>query len=126
MRRYPTKDAIDSLIKKLGLPEAAKHSQDWEHEVADSKRILEFVLCYENDILDEDEKFTLMIILIDSCNEALAEEGILDETLWARVKLCLIKDEKIHKDTIDYWILHDCDDVDDWFYITPFVREIYK
>jgi len=122
MIRYPTAKAITSLIKKLNLPQQEPYSQDWEYEVANSKRILDFIECYENNN-DDDEKFTLMMIIIGSCNDALIESN-LNEALWERVKACLVRDNNLHKDTINYWALEDYDKLEDCFEITSRIREI--
>jgi len=122
MVKYPTTKAIASLIEKLNLPQQDLYSQDWELEVVNSKRIPDFIACYEstNDI---DEKFTLMIIIIGSCNDALVE-GILDEAIWEKVKAYLIRDNNLHKATINYWALEDYNDLKDCFEITSRIREI--
>jgi len=122
MVKYPTTKAIASLIEKLNLPQQDPYSQDWEFEVVNSKRILDFIACYES-INDIDEKFTLMIIIVGSCNDALVE-GILDEAIWEKVKAYLIRDNNLHKATINYWALEDYDELEDCFEITSRIREL--
>ena len=121
--RYPTRKAIESLIKGLNLPELTPYCQDWEYEVSNPKRIAEFIEYYENTIVDEDEKFTLMVIIISSCNDALEEDEGLDKKLWEKIKCLLIKDRAIHKNTIDYWAI-DGLELEDCFYITPLIRSL--
>jgi len=120
--RYPTAKAMTSLSEKLNLPKQTPYYQDWEYEVVDFKRIHEFIAHYENNS-DDDEKFTLMIIIIASCNDAL-EEGGFSESVWERVKTFLIKDNNLHKDTIDYWSLESYEKLEDCFEITPLIRAI--
>lgn len=123
--RYTTKETIDSLCKKLNLPKPHMYSQDWEEEVADSQRIEEFITCYKNQITDENEKFTLMIIIINSCNDALSD-GILDKGCWEEVEHALIEDYEIHKETIGYWSTDEIENDEDCFAITPLIRKIKK
>lgn len=123
--RYTTKETIESLCKKLKLPKPHEYSQDWEDEVMDSQRIEEFIEYYQKETMNEDEKFTLMVIIINSCDDALSN-GSLDMESWKKVKAFLINDRDIHKETIDYWSAEEIEDVEDCFIITPLIREIKK
>ena len=122
MSMYPSYDAIISLINKLNLPRMSSY-QDWEYIVADKKRISEFISFYEDNFLNDNEKYILMRIIVESCNDALIE-GNLNDNIWNRVKSCLIKDKQIHIDTIDEWALKDEANLNDCFAITPLIREI--
>ncbi len=120
-----TKKAIDNLIKKLKLPEYDKFSQDWEYEVANIERLEEFIEYYQNVDMDIDEKFTLMIIILESCNDAKQENKLQKET-WDKVEELLIKDKIIHDSTINYWSCIENENIEDCFYITPLVRKLNK
>ncbi len=84
------------------MPEPGEFTQDWEYEVADSSRVEEFVSFYENEQLDGDEKFALMIIVISSFNDLLREKG-MEIAIWERIKRNLVMDRHIHMNTILYW-----------------------
>ena len=118
-----TKKAIDSLIIKLNLPKKDEFSQDWEYEVSDSERLQEFIEFYQKNELTKDEKFTLMIIILESCDEAILKDE-LSEKIWSEVEEILINDKEIHEKTIDYWSWYDNENIEDCFYITPLVRKI--
>lgn len=121
---YPTKEAIDYLIEKLKLPKYDKFSQDWEYESADVNRIEEFIRFYETENLSAVEKFTLMIILISSCNDAIGQGGFsLD--LWKRIEAILIRDVTIHKSTIQDWSCEE-EPLEECYSITPFIRKVIK
>ncbi len=61
MDRYITKESIEGLIQKLGLPAGDEYSQDWEYEIASSELAIKTLTAYINrDDLSEDERFTLM------------------------------------------------------------------
>lgn len=120
-----TKKAINSLIEKLNLPECDEFSQDWEYEVADSKRLEEFIEYYQNNDMDKDEKFTLMIIILESYND-IGQYNILEKKLWCKIEKILMEDKFIHKPTIDYWSCSENENIEDCFYITPLMRSLKK
>ncbi|NOU87515.1 hypothetical protein GC102_17235 [Paenibacillus sp. LMG 31460] len=118
--KYVTREAIESLVKKLSLPEPGPFTQDWEYEVADVTRINEFLSFYENSSFNEEERFALMIVIIESLNDAI-EKGDVDESILRKAKELLLKDKAIHTNTIIYWSL-ESEDLEDCFAITPFIR----
>ncbi|PUA36640.1 hypothetical protein C8Z91_25005 [Paenibacillus elgii] len=121
-QKYVTKSARDSLIEKLGLSEPDEFCQDWEYIVANTSRIEEFLAFYENTLLNIEEKFALMVIIITSFNDYLNENNF-SPLIWNRIKNLLEKDEEIHANTILYWSLED-EDLEDCFTVTPYMREI--
>lgn len=122
--KYPTKQAIESLIDKLNLPKQDELTQDWEYEVTDVKRIEEFIKFYETQNLSNVEKFTLMIVIIGSCDDAIAQE-CFDINLWERVKLLLIQDMAIHRNTMIDWSCNG-ESLKNCYYITQYIRKIVK
>lgn len=125
--KYVTREAMNSLIEKLDLPQPIDHfEQDWEYLVSDIDRIPEFLSFFEQGNLSLDEKFTLMIIVVDSYNDAMwAEEA--DHDTWRRIEHHLISEAHIHRETILYWALMEDDKVlEDCFAVTPYMREIVK
>ncbi|BFT70082.1 hypothetical protein [Paenibacillus sp. P36] len=118
--KYVTREAIESLVKKLSLPKLEPFTQDWEYEVADDTRIDEFLSCYESLTLNEEEKFALMIVIIGSLNDAIEKEDVSD-SIMRKAKELLLKDIAIHTNTILYWSL-ESEDLEDCFAITPFIR----
>lgn len=125
MKLYVTKDAKLSLIKKLKLPDI--ESQDWEFEVSNPLRIREFINFYEISNLNIDEKFALMIIILGSINDYLEEEEISND-IWDIVSSQLLKDIRIHKNTIMYWALVDeeFNHFEDGFAITSYLRRLIE
>lgn len=120
-----TMKAINSLVKGLHLPVPDKFTQDWEYEVSDPKRIKEFIEYYVQKKLTTDEKFTLMMIIISSCDDAIIY-GLFDEQLWKEVVDILLRDWEIHKETINYWSSDEEKDIEDCFVITPLIREVLE
>lgn len=121
--KYVTKRAIEGLVQKVNLPSPDEFSQDWEVEVSDSSRISEFLCAYENIELNIDEKFALMIVIISSFDDAVAE-GQTEESTAKRIRYHLLQDIGIHMNTIRYWSMLDEDDLDNCFAVTAFMREI--
>lgn len=121
---YGTKEARESLIEKLNLPELGPYTQDWEYEVSDASRISEFISFYENQTLSKEEKFTLMVIIVSSYDDSLGE-GNIKSDVWDKIKYHLLNEINIHRNTILYWALDD-EDLEDCFAITPFMRGIVK
>lgn len=73
---FITKEAIEILTQKLGLPKLGQYSQDWEYESADSLRVNEFVSFYESADLNQSGKFALMSLIISSFDDAVTEGKI--------------------------------------------------
>nr|WP_261764423.1 hypothetical protein [Paenibacillus xylanexedens] len=116
--------SMESLIQKLNLPPLTPFSQDWEYTSADASRLDEFITYYENHQLNDNEKFTLMIIMISSLDDYLSEgKGTDGHKLWNRIKQNLRKDYELHIHTINYWA-QDESDLEDCFAVTPYVREM--
>jgi len=119
---YPTKESIEALCRDLNLPQPDKFSQDWEYETSDVNRIKEFIAYYRSNDLNDETKFTLMMVIINSCNDAL-NEGAFDLNIWEELDSILLIDRIIHLNTIKYWICDEDDDIEDCFHITPYIRK---
>jgi hypothetical protein len=121
--KYVTKAAIDGLVEKVKLPAPDEFDQDWEYIVSDSSRLDEFLYAYENTELTQEEKFALMIVIISSYEDALVECSAKEDSAEA-LRHYLIRDVNIHRRTIDYWALIDEDDPENYFIVTPFIRDV--
>jgi len=122
--RFPTRTAIDALAKRFNLPNT-KNMQDWEYEVADASRIAEFLAAYDSGELSEDEKFTLMSMLLQSSCDAIDEdENFLRSENWTQFLELLERDIDIHIHLVWYWSCTDLDDLSEAWSITPFIRPI--
>ncbi|WP_054943848.1 hypothetical protein [Paenibacillus ihuae] len=122
-RYYVTNEAINSLNEKLGLPKPDKHSQDWVYEVSNSSRVAGFFSFYENAILNMEEKFALMNLVISSYDDAIAEGKVLPG-MWNGIRGQLMKHISMYKDLISYWALIDEEDFEDGSAITPYMRDL--
>jgi len=98
--RFPTTAAQRSLAARFALP-YSDQMQDWEYEVADPQRFGEFLSTYGSPDLTEDERFSLMEILIQCAEEI--EPEVAHRTAWAAIEPLLLANRRIHESTIEYW-----------------------
>lgn len=119
---YPTKDTINKLSKELNLPRQGKFMQDWEYEVADYKRLDDFIAFYKDNILNSNEKITLMKIILESYNDYVT---ILNENLGFTDKISqiLLNESHLYLHIIEYWSCEN-EDLVDCFAISPMMRKI--
>jgi len=122
--RYVTKESIDGLVSKLGLPQPGPHSQDWEFEIADADRVTEWIDEYlQRDALTDDERFTLMIIILESYDDAL-RAGVAKARDWDKIAGALKRDHLLHRSTLEYWSLPEEEDISNVFHVTSLIRSL--
>ncbi|MCZ8023688.1 MAG: hypothetical protein O9294_18160 [Cytophagales bacterium] len=120
--RLSTKEAIESLASELNLP-YEQSMQDWAYEVANPDDIESYIKHYSTK-LDEDKKFVLMEIIIQAINDQKSDKHLFQ--YWNIVKPLIIEDFTVHEYTIYYWSCLESDESDDFWNITPLMREIWK
>jgi hypothetical protein len=97
--------------------------QDWEWEVADPARLDEFLDAYENAGLTEDERFVLMEMLIQSCEDLPDRDG---DARWGRVLELLNRNVALHIATVWYWATPDDTAEFDGFGVGKDVRRVLE
>ena len=102
--RCPTRVAINSFAKQFGLRNEPL-MQDWEYEVADRARFHEFLVAYETLSLDEDERFCLMEIIIQSLEDSNCKIGALLD--WLRIEKILQENFRLHAYTVWHWAAYE-------------------
>ena len=117
------KRAINKLTKDLNLKKD-EITQDWEYEMADARRISEFLQYYKENQLSPSEKKLLIQLLLESFNDYMGEFNYNLKYL-GELKCIVKNDFEIYKDILDYWACGE-DDLEDCFTITPFIREILR
>ncbi len=122
--RFPTAAAIDSLARRFDLPNHPG-MQDWEFEVADPARLDEFLAAYDDGTLDDDERFTLMMTIIESCETAFGETGHTqnNDRQWHRVLEYIRRDVDLHIYSLWYWADPDNATDDSWI-VAPDLRKL--
>ncbi len=81
--RHPTRAAIDKFNELLHLTED-RWTQDWEIECADPRRVAEFLDCYHSEAKTDDERFTMMALILGSYEQFYESEGFAAST-WNRI-----------------------------------------
>jgi len=115
---------MNRLNALLGLKEEVG-MQDWDIELADPERVQEFCSAYRNQIEDEDEKFTLMTLIVASYDDYLSASGH-NPALWNEISELLKKDMTLHLDTLEYWAVFEEENPEHYYEITPYVREVWN
>ena len=119
--REGTKEAIEILAQELKLP-YEDYMQDWSYTVANPDDIEKYVEHYKL-TTDEDKKFVLMEIIIQSINDQADEIDFVN--YWNLIKEILKEDFRIHEYTIFYWAHFDSAATEEEFTISPNMRDIW-
>jgi hypothetical protein len=98
--RHPTAKARQSLATILHLP-YYQSDQDWEWQVADEKRFEEFLSLYEHGQLSDDERFSLMEVIIQSVEDTELEDAF--RVRLVQIERLLVDGFTLHESTIRYW-----------------------
>ena len=120
--RYAERKSIDKFNKIFNLHEDP-YCQDWYLECADKSKVPVFIKGYFKYCDDDDDRFTLMKIILGSYEIYIEEDGHSPK-LWDRIVNILIQDKTLHQDTINYWCLWEENDQENWFVLTKYMREI--
>lgn len=105
MNKYfiPNIDARKKLADKLNL-KYHDDMQDWEFEVADMNRLVDFEKQYLLSDTNDKEKESLMEIMLDSLNDSLELNDLKVFNAFApRILKYLKKNNLIHEGSINYW-----------------------
>ena len=123
---YVTRESIKGLVSKFAFPSPDEHSQDWECEVADYQRYKEFLGFYEkSDNLTDEERFTLMMIVIESTNDAMSMLGVGEDDI-ANLKRVLLRNYALHENTLNDWADWEQEDLGESHAITPVIRSVIE
>src|SRR5687767_7635252 len=99
--RHPTAAAIAKLNGLLKIEEGS-YGQDWEIEASDPTRIDEYLRVYRESLEDNDERYTLMALILGGFEEYHTQGAPYPE-IWNRIKVVLVDDISIHHDLIAYY-----------------------
>lgn len=121
--RFPTRESIASLASKLNLP-IQPYAQDWQWQVANSNRIEEFLNAYTSMCLTDDEKFTLMEVILQSFEDL--DQPLEGDSRWQEVLAFLDQNIDIHIYSVYYWSALESENEDEQWRVTPFVRKILE
>jgi len=122
--RYPSGISEEKLSKALGLY-WSNDTQDWDLVVSDANRIEEFLKFYLDKLKDDDDKFTLMGLIISSFDDIAPNFDKDTSKLWDVCKTILVKECYLHYSTIMYWCLFE-NEPDNTFPISLLMREVWE
>lgn len=120
--RHWTAASIETLAEMFELPNSPQ-MQDWPYEVADHKRVEEFMRVLRGPPISSDVQFTLLDLIfqsVDDSNIDLSTSKVGDE-----LSRHITRNFEEHAYQIWYWAAFDLD-VADAFRISPFCRELWN
>jgi len=114
------------LISLLNLDDSW-NEQDWELIVSDEERVEEFIQFYSTMPLNDDDRMSLMLIILDSYNYRVWQVGF-DNNIWAAISNLIRLDLLFFKEQIIYWSCMDYSDdiMDDAWAIAPNMRVLMR
>ncbi len=123
--RYTTTRARIALAARFNLP-YDDSDQDWEYQIADAARFREFSADYASAELTEDERISLMEILVQ-CVDNMAP-GPEHESAWLAIRPHLLAQASLHWTTVEYWSLLDQPDLeaDGLFAVSEKMRDVWR
>jgi hypothetical protein len=120
--QYESRKSINKFNKIFDLKED-EHCQDWFLECADENKLSLLIEGYDKYCEDDDDKFTLMKLILGSYESYVLNHGHSEKT-WNAIRQKLQNDREIHKNTISYWSLWDENNDEDLFVLTKLMRKI--
>ena len=121
--RFGSTEAIEKIALDLNLKINKDDIQDWSYIVANPIDFSKYLSLYDK-ILNDDEKFVLMEILIQSVEDQNTKSDF--NNCWIDLKERITSDFSIHKYTIYYWCVFDNENLEDCWKITSNMRELWK
>jgi len=100
-----------------------EHNQDWTYIIAEPERIDEYIQAYDTKVTNEDTKFSLMEMIIQSLSDQDSNKTMNEK--WRLVEELLNKDIELHKYTVYYWCCWDNENINDCWNITPLMRDFW-
>jgi hypothetical protein len=119
----PSSSARRALATKFNLP-YSDEMQDWEWEVADAARFEEFLGVYQDTDLGDDERFSLMEVLVQ-CAEDVSDTPEFG-VFWYALKPLLQSRFELHRSTIEYWAVLEEEDPTARFLVSEPMRELLR
>jgi hypothetical protein len=129
LRRYPTRAGREALAVRLGLT-IDPYSQDWEWEVAAPKHFQRWLAIYRNAPLTDDERFSLMEMLVQCVEEMSPDPGTQEQVEqlpeWQAVATLLRLKPRLHASTICYWSLLGHEKPEQQFRVSVPMRRLWQ
>lgn len=128
LKRYPTKAGRESLAARLGLV-IGPYDQDWEWQVAEPEKFDGWLAAYREAPLSDDERFSLMEMLIQCVEDMVSLRGPPEEVEelapWQAVAALLRANPRLHASSIAYWSAFGGDDPEEQFRVSVPMRQVW-
>lgn len=121
--RFVTQKAIEELTRNLNLEFDLEDYQDWEFIVGKSADIAKYIEYYIS-VIDDDNKFALMEIIIQATEEQEVENDFIKYS--EIVQRLLSENFQLHEHSIFYWSCFDINNLEDCWRITPIMRSLWN
>jgi hypothetical protein len=108
-------------LNKLLKLDACGYEQDWAVELADYKRVSEFIEVAGNVSLSTAERHAMVELILASYDVYITYQGNAEE-IWKDIVEVLDANFELYIDILNYWALAHETATDDLFEITPLVR----
>ncbi|RPE06025.1 hypothetical protein EGT74_27130 [Chitinophaga lutea] len=115
------KEIVEHVSKELSLPFTGTE-QDWDIEMADQRRVDEFVAYYKENDLSKEVKYAIMSLILASYDDFLNEKDLDKDNKWNEIKVILKSEKEIFTNLINYWSVGT--ETANVFRITPLIREV--
>ena len=122
---YPTNEAIDSVLRKIGVDPTTRYNkkdQDTEYTTCRLDEIDKYVDLYGVPTTTEPEKRVLGHYFLECLNEHTQTTDRQHPTQ-SRVFEILHRDKHIHKSAMEYWTDTSDPDEENWWPITRYIFE---
>lgn len=122
--RFSTKKVLNELATELKLREKIPHwdSMAGLSSTPGNPEDIQAYLTYYAQLKDDDKKFTLMEMILDSMAHQPNERDFMK--YWRKVKPILIEDYVIHEFTLHYWKDMRTQNFERSDIMTPLIREV--
>ncbi|MCR9233890.1 MAG: hypothetical protein NXI29_23065 [bacterium] len=120
---FNKQNSIDSLVSKLGLPSNNYYGDHWESEVCDHKRTREWLCDYQRSDLNDEERYFLMLIIIESMDDAIQHDSVTNQEVLT-LKRLLKENYTLHRHVLDDFANWEETDLENLLPISPLIREI--
>jgi len=108
-------------LNKLLKLNASGNEQDWDIELADYKRVTEFIDIAYSANLSLPERYAIVQLILASYDDYITNKGN-DEEIWRGIIKVLDAHFELYVDTLNYWALAHETTINSIFEITPQVR----
>jgi hypothetical protein len=98
--------------------------QDWPIEVSDKDRLPEFIATLETGGLSEKEEIAIAALAVASYEDYLYCNEDDGNSMWKELSEFISAKKDLYSELIDYWSLHDKDDAENMFRVTPLMRRL--